>query len=632
MAVAAECKNCAADNASIGVVLGVVGGLSLVALLVAVVVPLVRRRVRRRGPILSASRRSTGTRYRYSKARTSDDIEDGMYLPSRPSSLLHQKMFPGPDKNPPRPLILDPLRPISAITWSDLRSSPRSPAASSPSSDSASSHSVHDLAPPASLPTHMPANAPPDAGSGSMHSTRATSSHRSTSMSTNGTGGAIEDEARGSLPSLQHSPTPPGLPSKRGSHVLAARRASLPITPVSPSDASPSPASSSRHALAQGMPVYAPAPVPVPSSSSPSAAPYNPLSPVSPLTPANLSRTTSLARSATHRPHGMDPVPEDADAGDYAETRSLQLPSPPASPDQDLRWRGSSSASASTSGRRPSLSGRQSAPNALPFRPRSSTGPSVALPLTAAFQTSVLRSGSSSSATGATPQRYPSITASTSPPARSRPSSVSVSVSRASPDPDPLMSRPTEAFRRLSTTDIRHRTPHSHSGAESPGRAFLRTSDAARVPQVQEMGRGPSSYRHATVYSPPPPPPPSSPPMPGPLTPPALSPLPSPPSAAPRLTVHTSGSSGRESSHARALGMGAAHPSTVTWKSLASGSRASLASQQSRSRSNSVRSVRTLPGLLPPIDPVTPLSLSLEGSPEEEERAEDAQGREQSKF
>ena len=96
--------------------------------------------------------------------------------------------------------------------------------------------------------------------------------------------------------------------------------------------------------------------------------------------------------------------------------------------------------------------------------------------------------------------------------------------------------------------------------------------------------------------------------------------------------MHTSGSSGRESSHARALGMGAAHPSTVTWKSLASGSRASLASQQSRSRSNSVRSVRTLPGQLPPIDPVTPLSLSLEGSPEEEERAEDAQGREQSKF
>ena len=126
--------------------------------------------------------------------------------------------------------------------------------------------------------------------------------------------------------------------------------------------------------------------------------------------------------------------------------------------------------------------------------------------------------------------------------------------------------------------------------------------------------------------------------MQGPLTPPALSPLPSPPSAAPRLTVHTSGSSGRESSHARALGMGAAHPSTVTWKSLASGSRASQTTfggyaypYGSRSRSGSVRSVSGVSGragVLPPIESGPPLSIhALAGASadEDEERRRNGQ-------
>ncbi len=432
-----------------------------------------------------------------------------------------------------------------------------------------------------------------------------------------GTAGAVEDEARSSLPSLQRSPTPPGLPSKRGSPAVPSRRASLPITPISPPDSNPSP---SRYGSGPGMPFFAPPP----GAHAPGvpATPYNPLSPVSPQTAStsSLARSSSYAPSLPRKGRGMEPVPEDGDADEYAETRSLQLPSPPASPDQsDARW----------STRRPSLSGRQSAPNALPFRPRSSTGPSVALPLTAAFQTSVLRSGSSSSTSnpGAGSQRYPSITTSPPPRTRSRPSSVSVSMSGSTPSPAPevdVMVRPTEAFRRLSTSDVRHRQPPSHSAREDGpvGRAYLRSSNAQQVPEVREAGPGPSSHRHAMVYNPPPSyrdGPTFTTPPPNPLSP-LSPPSPIPPSSAPRLSVSTS----HTSQHARPPGMGAPHPPAVTWKSLASGSRTSLSSQQShlrdptRSRSNSIRSTRTLPSQLPPLDPVTPLALSLQGSPESE--------------
>ncbi|KAI0767009.1 hypothetical protein C8Q74DRAFT_1317874 [Fomes fomentarius] len=535
-----------------------------------------------------------------------------MYLPSRPTSLLHQKMFPDPDEEPSRYyMIPDLLTPIFPNTWPNLRSSPPIPAPARPV-----------LLPPRRRTAHT-VGMPDAADQGSMQTNRATTSHRS--MSRSSTGGAIQAEARDSLPSLQRSPTPPGLPSKRGSHLFAQRRASLPITPCPP----PTPAQTRRAAPRQ--PTHACQPRPDPSH----------------------------ARSVPHKPpRSMEPVPEDtdADAGEYSETRSLQLPSPPASPDEDMRWRAGPGSSSSPSSRRPSLSGRQSTPNALPsnFRPRSSTGPS-ALPLTAAFQTSVLRSGTGGGASSM--QRYPSITRSPPPPsshrdrerARSRPSSVSVSMSmRPSPSPsradadDNIMGRPTEAFRRLSTTDIRHRHPHSSREEDPSARGFLRTSDAVRVPHVQQLGPGPSSHRHATVYNAPPPPPPgahaargpsgySSPPPPltsSHLSPPALSPLPSPPSQAPRLTVHTnaSASTSMTSPHHRALGMGGAHPSGVTWKSLASGSRASLASQQSRSRSNSVRSVRTLPGQLPPIDPLTPITLSPRRSFEDEDEDEDEEG------
>ncbi|RPD64312.1 hypothetical protein L226DRAFT_533601 [Lentinus tigrinus ALCF2SS1-7] len=630
MAPPADCKDCANDssssppdqqNANVGVVLGVLGGLCFVALVVAVAVPLIRHRVCRRQYILSPTR----SKHRYSNAPTSD-IQDGMYLPSpgRPSSF-HQKMYPGPDEKPLlKPLILDPLRPISALTWSDLRFGSNS---ASPSTDHGSYHFAHQ-------DTQLDLRIFHPSDQASLQADRAQSS-RSMSKSTKSshdTAGAVEDEARSSLPSLQRSPTPPGLPSKRGSPAVAARRRSLPITPISPSDSSPSP---SRHAAGSGMPFFAPAPAPaMPASAVPLSTPYNPLSPVSPQTPStsNLARSGSYVPSMSRKGLGMEPVPEDADADEYAETRSLQLPSPPASPDQsDPRW--------SSSKRRPSLTGRQSAPNALPFRPRSSTGPSVALPLTAAFQTSVLRSGSGSSTSNAGAssqvQRYPSITAATSPPprTRSRPSSVSVTMSGASSTsastPSPaleadIMARPTEAFRRMSTSDVRHRQPYSSSAREDDpiGRAYLRSSNAQHIPEVCNASPGPSSHRHAMVYNPPPPHavardgPTFTTPPPNPLSP--VSPMqvaPAHSSSAPRLSVSTN-------HHQRPSGMGSSHPPTVTWKSLASGSRASMSSQQShlrdptRSRSNSVRSTRTLPSHLPPLDPVGPLSLSLDGSPE----------------
>ncbi|KAI0716027.1 hypothetical protein C8T65DRAFT_738269 [Cerioporus squamosus] len=624
----AACTNCPDDSSSspptqqeanLGVVLGVLGGLCLVALVVVVVVPLVRRRVRRRQSILSGRTAS----HSYRKARTSD-IEDEMYLPSRRPSFLHQKMFPGPDEKPLlKPLILDPLRPISALTWSNLRFGSKSPSSST-------DHGSDELAHPDS---QFDLGIADPADQVSLSTDRAQNSHRTMSKSTkssHGTAGAVEDEARSSLPSLQRSPTPPGLPSKRGSPAVSARRASLPITPISPPDSSPSP---SRYGVGPGMPFFAPTPAAPPPGAP--ATPYNPLSPVSPQTAStsSLARSGSYAPSITRKGPGMDPVPEDADADEYAETRSLQLPSPPASPDQsDARW----------SNRRPSLAGRQSAPNALPFRPRSSTGPSVALPLTAAFQTSVLRSGSTSSSSnpGASSQvqRYPSITTSPPPRTRSRPSSVSVPMSGSSgssastPSPAPegdIMARPTEAFRRMSTSDVRHRQPYSNSAREDDpiGRAYLRSSNALQVPEVREAGPGHSSYRHAMVYNPPPQHgvsrdgPTFTTPPPNPLSP--VSPIPAthtPSSSARRLSVSTS----HTSQHSRPPGMGAPHPPTVTWKSLASGSRSSLSSHQShlrdptRSRSNSVRSTRTLPSQLPPLDPVTPLSLSLDGSPESE--------------
>ncbi|KAI0365558.1 hypothetical protein BV20DRAFT_725662 [Pilatotrama ljubarskyi] len=670
MAVPAQCQDCANDPSSqnepyspnpsqrpanLGVVLGVLGGCSLVALVVTIVVPLVRRRVRRAGSIFSSSRSS------YRKVRdgdvegnaVADANAEHLYLPSRRPSFRHQKVFAGPDAQPLLPLLLDPLRPISALTWSDFRSRTKSPSASTDSDSLAMPDDV-DLPDPAATDKT------------SLSTNRATTSHRSTS-----TRSAREREHRRdelgrpvisddgaathpALPSPHRSPTPPGLPSKREYSIVSARRASLPlpITPTSPSD-------SSQVRVTSGMPLFAP----VPSASSTAG-----------VVGSALARHPSgRPRTATQKP-GMEPVLEDAAADAYAETRSLQLPSPPASPEQPQpqpQWRGtlSPSSSSSSTRRRPSLTASQSAPTTSPYRPRSSTGPSI--PLTAAFQTSVLRSGSQStttSSTATTGHRYPSIV--TSPPplpaslhrdssARARPSSVSVGRSSGallSPE-SPETPRPTEAFRRMSTTDIRHRRP-SRSDAEQESttrgtaggqpRAFLRTSDAMRTTQVQP-GLGTSYDPRAVAMSTGTEPSFTTPP-PQPLSPPALSPTP------PRLTVHTRAPS--------------AGPSAVTWRASPSGSTTSLSPQQqyqeqyqqqyqrqqqgqgpalvrrkdspalrpipvsalagmslgpsgSRSRSNSVRSTNTSVGTgpvqLPPIDPVTPLTMSLRSSPEDEE-------------
>ncbi|PIL33371.1 hypothetical protein GSI_03991 [Ganoderma sinense ZZ0214-1] len=500
------------------------------------------------------------------------------------------------------------------------------------------------------------------------HRTRNTLSGDTRSMNA---GGATQGEARPSLPPSQRIPTPPALPSRRGSPAVTARRASLPITPVSPSDRLPSSSSSwSTHNTAMHPAAVRPLPTPptMPgSAASHIAPPPLGISPLSPVSPSSVARNMGYTRSMTHKPLGMDTVPEDgaADASEYAETRSLhQLPSPPLSPDEphvDARRRGSSVSSS----RRPSVGGRHhGAPTALPtHRPRSSTGPSVALPLTAAFQTSVLRSGSGTSSSVPPSsfgqgQRYATLTSSLPPP-RSRPSSVSVSSAlgppRPLPSPSPFpetdgsMPRPvTESFRRMSTTDIRTRHPLSSSSRpnspsrEGPSRVFMRSPASLGTPQASEAttsgtsSRPSSSHRHAVVHTPPPLPsiglgaggsvvpssfaPPSSLPL-SPTSPPSLSPAGTPVSAStgPQLLVHTH-------SHARSPGMSTAHPSTVNWKSLASGSRASVASASSqnpnaypsvsRSRSNSVRSVRTLPvpPHLPALDALPPLSMALKGT------------------
>ncbi|KAM5542852.1 hypothetical protein V8D89_003236 [Ganoderma adspersum] len=491
-------------------------------------------------------------------------------------------------------------------------------------------------------------------------------------------GGAIEGEARPSLPPSQRIPTPPALPSRRGSPAVTARRASLPITPVSPSDRLPSSSSPwSTHNTAMHPAAVRPLPTPptMPgSAASHIAPPPMSLGPLSPVSPSTVARNMGYTRSMTHKPPGMDTVPEDgaADASEYVETRSLhQLPSPPLSPDEphvDPRRRGSSVSSS----RRPSVVGRQGASNALPtHRPRSSTGPSVALPLTAAFQTSVLRSGSGTSSSVPPSsfgqgQRYATFTSS-SPPPRSRPSSVSVSSALGPPRPLPSplpvpdadgnMPRPvTESFRRMSTTDIRT-TRHQLSSSSRPGspsregpsRVFMRSpaSPGSEAATSGTSSRPSSSHRHAVVHTPPPLPsiglgaggsvvpssfaPPSSLPL-SPTSPPSLSPAATSVSAStgPQLLVHT-----HSHSHARTPGMGSAHPhpSTVNWKSLASGSRASVAPSSSqnpspsaypsvpRSRSNSVRSVRTLPvppPHLPALDALPPLSMALKDAAEED--------------
>ncbi|KAI0759976.1 hypothetical protein BD413DRAFT_607385 [Trametes elegans] len=666
MAVPAKCENGANDPSSphepyqpnpndppanLAVVLSVLGGCSLVALLVAIVVPLARRRVHRRASIVST------TRSAYQRVHDGDvDVErdvdahvnahDGdMYLPSRRPSIRHQKMFAGPDAQPLLPLLLDPLRPLSTLTWSDLRSRSKSPGAST------DSESLSLPMPDDDLPVRG-GTLSPDAAS--LTTNRATTSHRSTGSSTRSEHWRRDEQGRpiiistddasgarpGAVPFPPPSPTPPGMPSKREYSIAAPRRASLPL-PITPT----SPADSNQARATLGMPLFAPIPSASASTSSVSALARHP---------------SGRPRAGTQKP-GMEPVLEDSAPDGYADSRSIQLPSPPASPEQGQpHWRGSlvslnapATPSSSTGRRRPSLTASQTAPSTAPstmsYRPRSSTGP--AIPLTAAFQTSVLRSGTQSTASSSH-HRYPSNITSPSQAMhrerdereRTRPSSVA----------SPERPRPAESFRRMSTTDIRHRRP---SRAGDPGadaetrtrqqeeaRAFVRTSEAARTTQGQLGSAAGFDPRASTAdsgvgglsFTTPPP---------NPLSPPALAPTP------PRLSVHTR------------------TPSNVTWRPASSGSYqqqqpalvrrkdspalrpipvsalmhphssgssagssplsppsagvAGLSLSGGRSRSNSVRSTRTLPvqgqGMIPPLEPVAPLTIS---TPEEDEEAD----------
>lgn len=211
------------------------------------------------------------------------------------------------------------------------------------------------------------------------------------------------------------------------------------------------------------------------SAGRPLSASMFPLSPVSPVFASGVGRSASgRAKPAVHRP-GMEPLMEDSDH----QPQSRQLPSPPASPDQPQPlWASSSSR------RRPSVAGSHSSSSALPFRPRSSTGPS-SVPLTAAFQTSMLRSSYASSS-----QRYPSVVSSPRPDSRGRASSVAL---ESGSEGQPHDTRPVDASRRMSATDIRHRHPTGMASGSDEPRALLRPSNALRTPQLHEAG--PSSWQ-----------------------------------------------------------------------------------------------------------------------------------------
>ncbi|KAI0827858.1 hypothetical protein BC628DRAFT_1338005 [Trametes gibbosa] len=651
--------SCKPPPANTDVVLGVISSCALVAFAVAILVPLVRCRAE---AILTVN----GSLYR---KVLDGDVEGGadadangggvgLYLPSRRSSFRHQKVFAGPDTQPSLILLLYPLQPISALTWPDLHSRARS----SRASIGCNSLAMADEDDYADSDDATGGAAQPDRAS-SLSTNRATTSHRSRSTHSEHERGFRRDElgrpvisdatnaaTRRALPLPPRSPTPPGLPSKRE---VSARRASLPlpITPTSSSDAIQTRATSS------GMPSYAS----IPSTSLASQAGM-----------ALTGYSSSRHRPTTQKP-GMEPVLEDSMADVYAETRSLQLPSPPASPEQPQpypHWRGASHlsssslsnapSSSSSNRRRPSLTASQSAPSAnMPYRPRSSTGP--AIPLTAAFQTSVLRSGSQSTAAG---HRYPSIVTSPlslpppssltsatprDPSSRVRPSSVSVAISSSSAgvggllSPEsPEMTRPSDTFRRMSTTDIRHRRPsHASFGAEQDRRgedkpqAFSPTADVARTMQVQSGIAYNPRAASMNMGGPPP----------HPLSPHALGPTP------PRLSVHTRGQSmasptatrrGSTSSSAlspqqqqqqgpalvRRKDSTALRPIPVS--ALMGPPSAGMAAMSlgqgggSRSRSNSVRSTRmgTSAMQLPPLDPATPLTLSTRSPSEEEELEE----------
>ncbi|KAH9942231.1 uncharacterized protein BXZ73DRAFT_97650 [Epithele typhae] len=327
--------------------------------------------------------------------------------------------------------------------------------------------------------------------------------------------------------------------------------------------------------------------------------------------------SSSAASMANFR---MAPLYEDGDGGDLAETRSLQLPSPPASPDRGY----------GPQARRPSLTGRPTSTSTSSGRPRAGTGPSTPLPLTAAFNTSVLKAGGGE---GARLGRSASVSGSNRFPAiapRSRPSSATVRPhAHAGEDAEgeKEMARPTEAFRRMSTTDIRQRHPYAREleltqpAAGTSASAGRRHRDAAVYSPPAPRSPSPLAGHGQRPHPHPHPHPPSAfpygsgarqpsglaSPTPTPTTTPTLNAITNPIQApAPRLSVQTAT---------------ATRHAGVSWKSLASGSKLSMGSQGtfgggsssgSRSRSGSMQSVNTGNLRLPPVDAGSSLSLGLD--------------------
>jgi len=308
---------------------------------------------------------------------------------------------------------------VSTFTWSDLRSK------------------------------NLSADSMDQVGTYSFHTDRATTSHvgpgqRTPAYDDYDMEDDDDDYVRSTASSPMRTPTPPGLPSKIGASNVVGR------------------ASPSGHVLSTDAAGETP--------------PMLPISPVSPGAPTTPMSSGSRSRRHTMKPF-MEPVPEH---GSHTSTHSRQLPSPPASPDQDQLWRGS---------RRPPLTGTQSLSSTLPFRPRSGSGP--APPLTNAFEASLLTASPS-----------PDFDAHRS---RSRSSSISREAGQQSEG----VLRPVDAFRRMSTTDIRHRHP-TYSPPErgmapisvQPTRAYTRSPEPGPSQPSGFNRRASSAASPPTLFSP----------------------------------------------------------------------------------------------------------------------------------
>ena len=429
-------------------------------------------------------------------------------------------------------------------------------------------------------------------------------------------------DAQTSPDAVNMSPTPPGLPCKIGAST-ATGRPSHSSTPAASADA-----------LHAGM---------------------YPLSPVSPV--LTMSRGASRSKPGSMR-SGMDPVAEHASGsggGDHPQLR--QLPSPPSSPDQyEPNYR------TSTSRRRPSVTSSLTAPSVLPHRPRSSTTTSV--PLAAAFQTSRLSGTPSKHASTLPPahHRYPSLAV---PTPRSRASSVSL---EPIPDHSPL-ERPSDASRRMSTAEVRHRHPsttgatqgshptthstssggsghgssaatHASHGSDQP-RAPLparHLDSTQRIPEYGEPGPSSYNYKHRSMHIE------RSPPLfttsPSPLSPPPSArpfrplPVPGAQAASSRLSTITSASASTSTGDPR----GQALPPLVKKRDspalrplpaspFAQPGSSTPAGASARTRSSSVMSERSLPRQLPPLAPLPPLEFESDLSPHGDARSIRSRGK-----